>query len=82
MNAVGHRADRHFILGPVGEEWLEYLPAYFPVELAHAIHLPAATHCKMCHVEVFRSISRILSSHREQIIHGNGEFIHCVVARY
>ena len=51
------------------------MPAHLSVQFADAIHPPAATDRKIGHVEGFRTVSRVLSSHREQILNRNGEFI-------
>ncbi len=56
------------------------MPAHLPVQLAHAIHLTAATDCKISHVEGLRSISRVFPSHRQEILNGNGKLIQCIVA--
>ena len=51
------------------------MPAHLSVQFADAIHPPAAMDRKIGHVEGFRTVSYVLSSHREQILNRNGEFI-------
>ena len=62
------------------KERLEYLPAHFAVQFAHAIHAAAALQSKIGHVEGFRSVSRVLPSHRKQILNRNAQFVQCIVA--
>ena len=80
MNAIGYGADRNFLLGPSRKEWLKDMPAHLPVQLAHAVDLAAAPDGKTRHIEGFRSISRVLPSHREQILQRDGEFILRIMA--
>ena len=62
-------------LRPSRKEWLKDMPAHLPVELAYAIDLAAATDRKLGHIEGFRSISRVLPSHREQVLKRDREFV-------
>src|ERR1700735_5762448 len=81
MNAIGHRANGDLLLGPSGKERLEDVAAHLPVQFAHAVDLAAATYSKIGHVKGFQTIAGILSSHGEQIIQGNAEFILRVMAQ-
>ena len=65
---------------PSGKEWLKDVPAHLPVKFADAIDLPAATDSEVGHVEVRRRVAVALPSHRQQVVHGDGQLIFCVVA--
>ena len=65
MNAVGDRADGHLRVRPARKQRPEDLPTHLAVQLADAVHLPAAAQRKIRHIERLRGILRVPLVHMQ-----------------
>src|ERR1035438_10470874 len=63
------------------EEWLEYLPAHFAMQFAHAIHAAAPLQSKIGHVEGLCIVGWVLPSDLQQIVNRDAKFILRIVAK-
>src|ERR1035438_3971319 len=63
------------------KEWLEYLPAHFSVQFAHAVHTAAAPESEIGHIEGLSIVAWVLPADLQQIVKRNAKFILCIVVK-